>query len=54
MKSSAMAAAWFLTFLLKAFVRRVDRPYGPTVTEAMRALEASFDAWRQEQLPKRQ
>jgi hypothetical protein len=28
--------------------------YGPTVTDAMRALEACFDAWRQEHLPKHQ
>ena len=28
--------------------------YGPTVSEAVRALEACFDMWRQEQLPKRQ
>jgi hypothetical protein len=28
--------------------------YGPTVTEAVRALEACFDMCRQEQLPKRQ
>ena len=32
---------------------RVVRPdtYGPTVSEAMRALDASFEVWRQEHLP---
>ena len=38
-----MAVAWFSTFLLKAFVRRVDWPDGPTV---MRTLDAGFDRWR--------
>ena len=28
--------------------------YGPTVSESMRALDASFDTWRQEQLRKHQ
>ena len=32
----------------------VSDTYGPTVTEAMRALDASFETWRREQLPKRQ
>jgi hypothetical protein len=27
--------------------------YGPTVSEAMRALDASFEAWRLEHLPER-
>ena len=35
---------------------QVDLPdtYGPTVTEAMRALDASFEAWRLEQIAKGQ
>ena len=32
----------------------VKDAYGPTVSEAMRALDASFDTWRREQLPTRQ
>ena len=28
--------------------------YGPTVTEAMSALDASFDTWRREHLPNHQ
>ena len=32
----------------------VSDTYGPTVTEAMRALDASFESWRREQLSKRQ
>jgi hypothetical protein len=35
---------------------KVDVPdaYGPTVTEAMRALDAGFETWRREHLPKHQ
>jgi hypothetical protein len=32
----------------------VQDTYGPTVTEAMRALDASFETWRQAQVAKRQ
>jgi hypothetical protein len=32
----------------------VHDTYGPTVKEALRALDASFDTWRQGQIPKRQ
>ena len=32
----------------------VKDAYGPTVSEAMRALDASFDTWRREQLPTRE
>jgi len=32
----------------------VKDAYGPTLSEAMRALDASFDTWRREQLLKRQ
>jgi hypothetical protein len=32
----------------------VQDTYGPTVTDAMRALDASFDTWRRQQLSKRQ
>ena len=32
----------------------VQDTYGPTVTEAMRALDASFQTWRQAQLHTRQ
>jgi hypothetical protein len=32
----------------------VPDTYGSTVTEAMRALDASFDTWRQEHVPKLQ
>jgi hypothetical protein len=28
--------------------------YGPTVTEAMSALDASFDTWRRQHLPNHQ
>ncbi len=32
----------------------VKDAYGPTLSEAIRALDASFDTWRREQLLKRQ
>ena len=32
----------------------VQDTYGPTVKDAMRALDASFDTWRRQQLSKRQ
>jgi hypothetical protein len=35
---------------------KIDVPdtFGPTVTEALRALEVCFDTWRQDHPPKRQ
>ena len=37
---------------LAAVLVDIQDGYGPTVSEAMRALDASFDGWRQPQMGK--